>query len=607
MKKLILAIFCISIINISFSQNEKADAEFLKILKEYTLNPDGSIDFHYSKELKLLSHYSFHRLYGETFITYNTDFQTLKINSAYTIMADGKKIVTPENAFNKVLPRFSTDAPTYNNIREMVVTHTGLEVGATIYLDYTITNKAGYYPELMSNDILQESSPVKELIIKVNVPENKTLNFELLNIDGEHLVLTEKDKVVYSWTFHSLAASSKDYYQEKDHLSSPRLIFSTAKDLKKAYDFFVNQSAFEFTTNEAMDKVVADIVGKNSDQLVVALELQKLVCNDLKTINVPLQFSGFKCRTAIDTWKSNKGTYLEKAILLNTLLRKANIKTDIVVVIPNTYYNDQIGNILGFNNFLVRLNLDNYGEVYLSVNHTDNQNLVFGLGDKTVLLLDKNIESLKKFSFEPKMSKVFAMGEFEIHNSDSLNANMQLVLEANANPYFNIFNDSSKIKSVVRGGISSKDITTVKIDQLTQEASSSHLEMSKSQPFKNLNTYLSFELPYVSNGVGSWHINLLTAERNSTLEIPELIHERYDFMISYPDDLKLVTTAKNIEIKNNAGFVLISFEILDNGIKITKEIKFEKKTFDLSTYGDFKEIMNVWNNDNYNKVIFKKN
>ncbi len=606
MKKLILAIFCLSIINISFSQNENADAEYLKILKEYTLNPDGSIDFHYSKELKLLSHYSFHRLYGETFIIYNTDFQSLQINSAYTIMADGKKIVTPENAFNEVLPRFSTDAPAYNNIREMVVTHTGLEVGAVIHLDYTINSKTGFWPELMADDVLYESSPVEELTIRVNIPDSKNLNFELFNIEGEHLVITEKDKIVYTWTFNSLPASSKDYYQEKDHLSAPRLIFSTAKDLKIAYDYFLNQPAFDFSTNEVMDKVVNDIVVNNSDQLKLALELQKIVSNELKTLNVPLKYSGFKCNTAVETWNSNKGTYLEKVILLNALLRQAKIKSEVVAVIPNSFYYEQIGNILGFSNFLVKMNLENYEEVYLSAIQTGKQNLIYSLNDKTVLLLDKNIESLKEHHVNTKMAKVFVMGEFEFLNSDSLNANMQFVLEANANPYFNIFNDSSKIKSVIRGGISSKDISKVKIDQLTQEVSNSHLEIIKNEPFTKLNTYLGFELPYVSSGVNSWHINLLSSERSAVLEIPERIHERYDFNIAYSDDLKLVTTVNNIEIKNDLGFVLIKFEKLDHEIKITKEIKFEKKIIDLSSYNDFREIMNEWNNDNYKKIIFKK-
>ena len=171
MKKIILAIFCLFIVGTSFAQNEEADAEYLKILKEYTLNEDGSTDFHYSKELKLLTHYAFHRLYGETFIVYNTDFQTVKINSAFTIMADGKKIITPDNAFNEVLPRFSTNAPDFNNIRELVVTHTGLELNAIINLDYTISSKKGFYPALMGDEVLSETSPVNELVIRVNIPQ----------------------------------------------------------------------------------------------------------------------------------------------------------------------------------------------------------------------------------------------------------------------------------------------------------------------------------------------------------------------------------------------------------------------------------------------------
>ena len=170
MKKIIFAIYCLSIVSLTIAQTEKADAEYQSILKEYTLHEDGSIDFHYSKQLKLLSHYAFHRLYGETFIITNTDFQTLKINEAYTIMADGKKVVTPDNAFNEVLPRFANNAPAYNHIRELVVTHTGLEVGAVIHLDYTIHSEKGYFPALMFDEVLIESSPVQELVVKVNLP-----------------------------------------------------------------------------------------------------------------------------------------------------------------------------------------------------------------------------------------------------------------------------------------------------------------------------------------------------------------------------------------------------------------------------------------------------
>jgi len=603
MKKLLLAIFCLSIINISYSQN--ADAEYYKIHKEYTLNEDGSIEFHCAKELKLLSHYSFHRLYGETFIIYNTDFQTLKINSAYTIMADGEKTITPENAFNEVLPRFSTNAPSFNNIREMVVTHTGLEVGSTINLDYTINSKKGFFPALMIDDVLSESSPIQELIIKVNIPDSKNLHFELLNLDGDLTITTEKGKKVYIWTFKSISANSKDYYQLSNQLDAPRLIISTAKDMKFAYNQFVNQQAFTLKTNESMDKVVATISSENTDELSIALALQKLVSSNLGTLNIPLKYTGFNCRTAIETWNSNQGTNLEKTLLLTTLLQKADINAEPVVIIPNAFFNEELGN-LSFNDFLVRMKLQDYGEVFISADHINKQNLKFEISNKTILALDKNLESLKVYSSEKMTNIIFVNGDFDFKKPDRLIAKMYLILEANANPYFTLFNDSTSIKSVVKGGISSKDFISFNNVQLTQEMCSSHIEIEKDKPFKKFNSYMSFEIPFISNGVDSWHINLLTNERTSALEIPENIHERYNYTVVFIDDLKLVTELINIEIKNDAGYLLIKFEKSEDKLIITREIKFDKKTIEINMYNDFKDIMDAWNNTNYKKIIFKK-
>ena len=58
--------------------------------------------------------------------------------------------------------RTAADAPAYNHLKEMVVVHTGLELGATIYLDYTLTSKPGYLPELDIYNELLQTSPVKE-------------------------------------------------------------------------------------------------------------------------------------------------------------------------------------------------------------------------------------------------------------------------------------------------------------------------------------------------------------------------------------------------------------------------------------------------------------
>ena len=100
-------------------------------------------------------------LYGESFIVYNPAYQELKIHESYTRQKDGKIVKTPENAFVEVLPAAAADAPAYNGLKEMVVVHTGLELGATICLDYSVITRPGYLPGLDVYVPIEELSPVK--------------------------------------------------------------------------------------------------------------------------------------------------------------------------------------------------------------------------------------------------------------------------------------------------------------------------------------------------------------------------------------------------------------------------------------------------------------
>ena len=57
-----------------------SEAEFGKLHKTYILHTDGSQEMRVQKELTLFTHTAMNRLYGESFIVYNPEFQELKIH-----------------------------------------------------------------------------------------------------------------------------------------------------------------------------------------------------------------------------------------------------------------------------------------------------------------------------------------------------------------------------------------------------------------------------------------------------------------------------------------------------------------------------------------------
>ncbi len=605
MKNLFWILAIILIINSTFAQEENADAVFLKITKEYKLNEDGSTEFSYSKQLKLLTYYSFHRLYGETFIVYNPDFQELEINKSFTTMADGKVIKSPDNAFNKVLPRFAANIPAYNNLREMVVTHTGLERNAVINLYYTIKNSKEFLPALMGNEILGESSPVKEMIIKIKIPKNHELHYKAFNISIAPVITSENNMQVFTWAFKNLPASSKESFREQNNLFTPRLEFSSAIDLHRVYDWFVNQPAFYYKVGKQMAETVDNIVAEEKDQMKIILKLQELVVNNLKDYHIPLVYTGYRCRTTKETWKSNGGTQLEKSILLTALLRQTNINANPVVVIPSKFYEKEIGNLLMFDKFLVQVNPKNYGQLYLSSTHIDNKNLKFNLSGNTILLLDAAIESLK--TYEEKLSKneiYFGCG-YVIQNPEKIAGTTEIELSGNLNPYLQFFKDSANAKNYLTNGISSNDIKSFQINKLNEFKSKIHYDIEKEDPFDKQGDYLFWNLPVVKNGIDSWHINLLTKKRISPLEIPSTIKETYNYTIVLPENMELVNPEANIEIKNEVGNISIKVQKIKDEILIKRSISLPEKIIDVNNYKAFKEIMNLWQNKKYKEIVFK--
>jgi hypothetical protein len=186
-----------------------SEAEYGKLSETYILREDGSQEFHSRMELTLFTHTAIHTMYGESFIVYNPRYQELKIHDSYTRQKDGSIVRTPENAFVEVLPAQAARTPAYNHLREMVVVHTGLELGATICLDYSILTKPGYLPELDLCKPIGQASPVKDYTITIEAPADKPLFYTLLNSPAKPVVSRANPNKAL-WRLRDLPAASRE-------------------------------------------------------------------------------------------------------------------------------------------------------------------------------------------------------------------------------------------------------------------------------------------------------------------------------------------------------------------------------------------------------------
>lgn len=318
-----------------------SEAEYGKLSYQWTLHADGSREFRHYEELTLFTHTAMNSTYGESFIRYNPKFQEVKIHASYTKQKDGTIIQTPDNAFVEVLPAFAANAPAYNHLKELVVVHTGLELGATIYLDYSILTRPGYYPELDLAETIQQTSPVKHCELTLIVPEGKPLAYDLLGNTTSPSVKSEKGTKRIHWTLHNLPALSREPFQPATGKDKVMLFASTYDTPRSALARFA-QACEESRNFEA--KAFAQYLAEGAATDQEKLErIANHVCNNIATAPVPARYNGFHYRDADEVLRSAYGTPTEKAILLHAMLNAADIQSRLLLTIPRCVEADACG------------------------------------------------------------------------------------------------------------------------------------------------------------------------------------------------------------------------------------------------------------------------
>ncbi len=319
----------------------ESEAEFRKLSKTYTLRADGSQELRVQKELTLFTHAAMNGLYGETFIVYDPEFQELTIHESYTRQKDGTVIKTPSNALVEVLPSSAANAPAYNHLKEMVIVHTGLELGATIYLDYSIVSKAGYLPELDVCCPVKELSPVKEFIFRLNVPAGKSVRYELLNASAKPVIAQGNGMKSFIWTLKDVAPRPYAYPSGRGNLGlvqavasgmMPVFVASTWPGYTEAVKYL--QKQFAVGNTSVVEGKVAELtqgLEGNPQAMRNAIANYMAGLYQLGHCNVSLQDAGYRLRPASEVITSAYGTQAELVNLDVTLQRAAGLEAEVAV------------------------------------------------------------------------------------------------------------------------------------------------------------------------------------------------------------------------------------------------------------------------------------
>lgn len=569
---LIIALFC--------HASVPSEANFIRLEKTFKLNSDGSQEFRCNKILKIHSHPAVNSTYGETFIVYNPAYQKLIIHSSYTKMVDGTIVKTPDNAFNEVLPRYASGATAYNNLKEMVVTHTGLELGATIYLDYSIITNSDRNQQLDIKEILQESSPVDECKITIIAPKDKHLSYQLTGLSSLKTIQKnhiEGDQKIFSCQLSNIPAASQELYQPENNPMTPTLWLSGYPSFKDA----LSNIKKELSKVRALEsETFAQFITENlTDDKSKAIAIIDHVINGISLTPVPLDNIGNNVREADEVLRSTYGTEVEKANLLAIMLKAVDLPAEIIAVTPKYVNVDNCG-LKAVKEWLVKTSL-NGNERYISVKTISASLIPFQGSMYRASTLDGNILDIPD-------RKAVLNCTYDIKISTS-QADVKTKIEADSELFPIDF--QAYVKQWT--GSNNAQVTNYNNGIFT-------IEFTTTNRISNKDEYFTYKLPEIP-----FSSRVLNSKRNQPLEIPYLSDVLYDYRISLSDSIELQSIPRIKTINNSVGTFDIETKTQNSSISIKKKYEIKKQLIYPNEYQLFRTLNNENEINQGKELIFE--
>lgn len=566
------------------------DAVYHQITKEYTIHEDGSYDLHYFKKLELKTHFAFNRLFGETFVVYNPDYQELIINKAYTIMADGSKTPSPDNAFNEVLPRQARNFPAYNHLKEMVITHTGLEVGATIYLDYTLKTSDEMYGGFSLYEELKKQVPVEEMKIIVNAPEDYELEYTTANLrTGPEIENSDQGKS-YTWSFRSLQPNPR----EGNICSSRKQTLAVLGP--KGIRTQVDPAAISYQLPAAASKAVeAQVKDVESD----AQKVTNLFSYLRETIDgspLPQEYVGNTLRTPQQVWSTNVGTTLERTVMLVAMIRKAGVFAEPVMVVdknalPVLHSNNQL---------MLSVEMKDTAPLLINVDSRTPENSYYKAAGKELIPLT---EGKTERRIQPEKAKNAYQFEGELYMTpDTVYGDGSLMLRYAMNPYLKLVEDESNAEKVLSGMAAHK----AEINSISPAVAEIGLKFSADlKPLSEDEFGLKvLEIPSVRGGLEDMGFTLWN-DRITSFEIPYLMSGEMKWVI-HLEDLECLNNSFQQSHQVTNGKVTVNVEVSSKKVMVSKNVSLEKRCYNPMEYSEIRDMIRLFMKKEVNTLIFRE-
>jgi len=262
---------------------------------------------------------------------------------------------------------------------------------------------------------------------------------------------------------------------------------------------------------------------------------------------------------------------------------------------------------------MVQVNPKETGRIYLSVTQKQSQNLIYDVQDKTMIQLGGAIESMRTFKEKPvanllEMEAELRLGDDKTGGREdyrTIRGELEIEMSGIVNPYFRLRKDSSYVKNILSGDVSSSSINNIEKEKLSELKSQYQITNTPIPIKQDFQGFIFFELPRYKTGFDAWNLNQFTGSGGTPVKLDFILTENYEYVLELPDDYTLFTPAVDINITNDLGEMKISISQKGQTVKVERSWKLFHDIITSDQMDAFKEMILAWEKVDYRKIVLK--
>ncbi|MDD5431688.1 MAG: DUF3857 domain-containing protein [Candidatus Omnitrophica bacterium] len=283
--------------------------------------------------------------YSETQIEYDSTFEKVELEYARTIKPDG--VITEVGSRHIRDVSKYLNFPLYSNARVYIISFPEVVEGAVIEYKVKIyRNQLVNKKDFVLAYSLKAKDPIINAAFNLRIPKERKLNIKILNEkyndSGANLnpLVTEKEGFkIYDWNFKSLPQIVPESNMPPAVEINPALLLSTFESWDELYKWWWSLAKDKIVANDEIKSKVAELIKNKTTPEEKIRAIYNYCAQKVRYVAVEYGQAGFEPHKAEVCFRNKYGDCKDKAILLTTMLKLADISASPVLIATKEDYN----------------------------------------------------------------------------------------------------------------------------------------------------------------------------------------------------------------------------------------------------------------------------